>query len=260
MEACGVASLPYLLAAGGSVDGHPKENNPLIMAITHRTEQDKALALISAGANVNVIDHDGMTPLMHAVLNGRDKVCDALLASGADPLAVDCTERTALRHGLESLCDGNAATQTDMQLIRRIVQVLSQNLPGQPEDVLLADIVLGNEAALKEKLRHGLDANVSIRGSIGSLCVSRETMETLQRGQVTPVLPSHATADSMASSSPLIMWAVAAAQPRCVATLLAHNADPEQLNADGISAFTMSNSPGVDATIRRLIRDVMEGE
>ena len=258
METCGVASLPYLLAAGGNVDGHPKEKNPLIMAITHRTEQDKALALISAGADVNVIDHDGMTPLMHAVLNGRDKVCDALLASGADPLAVDRTGRTPLRHGLETLCDGNAATQTDKRLIRRIVQVLSQNLPGQPEDIVLADIVLGNETSLLEKLQRGLDANMSILGSIGLRGVSRETMETLSRGRVTPVLPDHATADSIAQGSPLIMWAVSAGQPRCVAALLAHNADPERLNADGVSAFTMSNSPGVDAKIRRLVRDAMK--
>ncbi len=237
VENCGVESLPLLLAAGAQVDGHPKRDNPLRRAITHFTQQDKALALLEAGADINVTDPFGMTLLMHAVLNGRDQICQALLIRGADHLAVDATGRTALRHGLETLCHGNAVTETDKRRVLPIVKLLAEKLPGQPEDVLLTDIVLGNETSLEQRLQHGVNANTTIRGSIGLAGLSRETwQEQLDLSHAFPSLPSHVTADASAIGSPLLLWAVAANQEACVQKLLQHGADPKKANADGISA------------------------
>jgi ankyrin repeat protein len=265
MEYCGVQSLPLLLAAGGNVDGHPKGKNPLLVAIVERTKQDKAAALISAGANPNVADSAGMTPLMFSMLYGRDEVFEALIAAGADVHAVDATGRSALRHGLETLCDATGATASDGRRTRSLVRALAEGLPAQPEDLVLLDIVLGDHRSLAKRLNDGLDANTVISGSIGALGVSRETLDDQLKktGLIDAVvhgffLLDPESVDSIAGGSPLLMWAVAAKQARCIELLLSHGADAEQLNNDGVSAFTLSNSPRYGGKIRKLIRNAIE--
>lgn len=48
-----------------------------------------ALVLIAAGADVNAIQRHGWTPLHGAAEHGLVEVVEALLAAGADPLAVN---------------------------------------------------------------------------------------------------------------------------------------------------------------------------
>ena len=71
MQYCGVESLPILMDAGGQINANGEES-PLITAIVERTKQDKALALIDAGANPSVADDNGVTALMHAAALGRN--------------------------------------------------------------------------------------------------------------------------------------------------------------------------------------------
>jgi ankyrin repeat protein len=101
MRNCGPRTLPLLLKAGGNVNGNFEEANPLMFAIQARTKEDKALALIAAGAETNVRDVEGTTPLMLAAQYGRRKTFDALLNAGADTLAVDSCGRSVTRRVLE---------------------------------------------------------------------------------------------------------------------------------------------------------------
>lgn len=262
---CGVQSLPILLAAGAEIDGENGGDSPLLVAIVQRTKQDKALALIESGANPNIADKAGKTALMYAAAKGRDRVFDALLNAGADLYSVDVTGRTALRYALETLCSATAATDMVKRAAKRIVGKIRDELPAQPEDVVLLDIVLGEHVSLSYRLKQGLDANLTISGSIGFLGISLDTVcEKLEElGGTASVLDvlsivSPSSADSIAGGSTLLMWAVASRQHKCIETLLAYGADPERMNADGVSAFTLSNSPGFDSQTRKLIRDAME--
>lgn len=47
--------------------------------------------LIAAGANVNAVDDNGFTPLMHAARHGYPRILERLLRAGADPQAVVAT-------------------------------------------------------------------------------------------------------------------------------------------------------------------------
>jgi ankyrin repeat protein len=47
--------------------------------------------LIAAGANVNAVDGNGLTPLMHAAGRGYPRIVERLLRAGADPRAVAAT-------------------------------------------------------------------------------------------------------------------------------------------------------------------------
>lgn len=259
IETCGKGSLPLLLAAGANVDGHPKGENPLLTAIILRTEQDKALALIEAGANVNVTNACGMTPLMHATLNGRDKVSMALLAAGADPVTIDATGRTALRHGLETLCQGNAATESERRRVRPIVRQLAEYLPGQPEDIILADIVLENSDSLNQRIESGLDPNTTIRGSIGPMGLSQKTLrKSIELASGIPSVPDHLAADVITGSSPLLLWAIAAGRAKSVQVLLKHGADPMRTNDDGVSPADLVRSAQAPSKIQQMIQDAIK--
>ncbi len=261
VDECGVESLPIVLAAGGNVEGSQNGPNPLLTAIINRTKQDKALALLSKGANPNVRDGNGTTALMHALLNGRDEVFDALIQGGADSHAVDSTGRSALRYGLETLCLANGATQSDARRAKPLVERLAKSFPAQPEDSILCDIVLGNELALSERLNNGLDPNTFIQGAIGILGIARETFDESLTDSIHAISESVVAdtkqLDRIAGGTTLLMWAVAAQQTSCIESLLDHGADPELTNADGVSAFTLSNSPRYNETVRKLIRSAI---
>ncbi|MEM9505850.1 MAG: ankyrin repeat domain-containing protein, partial [Cyanobacteria bacterium P01_E01_bin.43] len=59
-----------------------------------------AAALIAAGAEVNWVDGEGVTPLILAAFKGHGELAALLLDHGADPTVVDQWDRTALDYAL----------------------------------------------------------------------------------------------------------------------------------------------------------------
>ncbi|MEM9907913.1 MAG: ankyrin repeat domain-containing protein [Cyanobacteria bacterium P01_D01_bin.44] len=59
-----------------------------------------AQALIDAGADVNWIDSEGVTPLILAAFKGHSELAQLLLEHGADPTVKDQWDRTALDYAL----------------------------------------------------------------------------------------------------------------------------------------------------------------
>ena len=58
--------------------------------------------MLAAGANVNVKDEHGNTPLLEAARNGHDDVVRALLAAGADTKVRNLDSKTALMLALQN--------------------------------------------------------------------------------------------------------------------------------------------------------------
>ena len=78
-----------LIAAGADVAA-PSRNNMRVTALHSALagqDRENTLALIAAGAPVNVAQQDGYTPLHEAAQNGDRDMVVALLAAGADPSA-----------------------------------------------------------------------------------------------------------------------------------------------------------------------------
>lgn len=100
MEGC-LPIVEYLIGAGADVnhrdpgDPHDPEAPGFGTVLTHALGCDEPLpivsALLDAGADPNVSRPDGWTPLMLAAHSGDINVAEALLASGADVLAVKGT-------------------------------------------------------------------------------------------------------------------------------------------------------------------------
>ncbi|KAJ6847987.1 ADP-ribosylation factor GTPase-activating protein AGD3 [Iris pallida] len=58
--------------------------------------------LLQYGANINITDLRGMTPLHHCVLKARQAFAKLLLTRGADPHAVDMDGKTPVQYAIES--------------------------------------------------------------------------------------------------------------------------------------------------------------
>ncbi|MDZ4657751.1 MAG: ankyrin repeat domain-containing protein [Bythopirellula sp.] len=248
MEYCGVATLPLLIAAGGKLNGEVSGINPLMSAIVARTKEDKALALIAAGVNVNVHDKNGLTPLMLAAERGRLKVFDALMNAGADLYAVDATGRSVLRRAVETAIGGRlGAIDTHQRKALQILRKLRDYLPAQPEDTILIDIALGDLKELKRKLASKLDPNLQIAGTIGDLGLPRSEYidRLISHGSVDKmleggVLPARQELDCNAGGSSLLMWAVTTRRIPVIKLLLDAGADPTLANDAGVSPRSLA--------------------
>lgn len=77
----------FLIASGADVSASSR--NAMRVTALHSAiagqDRESTLALIAAGASVNVAQQDGYTALHEAAQNGDREIADALLAAGADP-------------------------------------------------------------------------------------------------------------------------------------------------------------------------------
>jgi ankyrin repeat protein len=260
METCGVATMPILIDAGGRLNGEKSGVSPLLSAIVIRTKEDKALALIEAGANVDVCDAEGSTPLMLAAERGRLKIFDALIQAGADLFAVDAAGRSVLRRVAETAIGGRlGAIGTHRKYAMQILRKLRDHLPAQPEDTVLIDIVLGDVKELNRKLASGLDPNVAIVGGVGDLGLlwadyveHLKNQGDIDKILVIGVLPSRRNLDCGTGRSTLLMWAVVARNLPIIKLLLQAGADPDLKNDAGVSARILARE-WCDSTTRSLI-------
>jgi ankyrin repeat protein len=85
------SAVDFLLARGAGVNATSKNASalrPLHSAVAHRGDPAVALAiaqaLVAAGAEINVAQHGGWTPLHAAAFHGHAPMVEFLLASGAD--------------------------------------------------------------------------------------------------------------------------------------------------------------------------------
>jgi ankyrin repeat protein len=73
----------------------------LISSIVNEYPNITEMLLQVPDINVNLPDHYGLTPLMHAVIKGNQKVVELLLAKEVDIFQQDCEHRTAFSLAIE---------------------------------------------------------------------------------------------------------------------------------------------------------------
>jgi ankyrin repeat protein len=96
-EFCEIAKL--LLKAGADVNAMDREGmTPLMHATKYVNEAATAKVLLEYGADANAKDNEGMTPLMHAALKGGPELVNLLLKNGAFITVADFKGRTVETH------------------------------------------------------------------------------------------------------------------------------------------------------------------
>jgi uncharacterized protein len=85
-----------LLVALTGCEKRMKQEDAALLAAARTGHAGTVRDMIAAGANVNVKDEHGNTPLIEAARNGHDDVVRALLAAGADAKARNDDRKTAL--------------------------------------------------------------------------------------------------------------------------------------------------------------------
>lgn len=91
-----IALVLLLLVTLSGCEKRMKQEDAALMAAARTGHAGTVRDMIAAGANVNLKDEHGNTPLIEAARNGHDDVVRALLAAGADAKARNDDRKTAL--------------------------------------------------------------------------------------------------------------------------------------------------------------------
>jgi ankyrin repeat protein len=121
-----------------------------------KTHHEVAAALIQAGAEIDVQDPYGVTPLLFAAISGSPETIRMLLRSGANVKAKDVGGRTALIEALTT--ENDLPPETIEELIRAGSEVNVRIYGGLTPLMIAAS---GNSRILRAIIRAGADLNAT---------------------------------------------------------------------------------------------------
>jgi len=134
-----------------------------VIKLVYRKDLDGLRQAVAHEANLNAVDEDGRTPLMHAVLatDADSAMVRVLVANGANPNAADAGQKwTALHFAardqklpvVQALLDGGAVVDAEDSFgntpLWRCVMAANPNLE-------LVRLLIGKGADPRKKNRHG---------------------------------------------------------------------------------------------------------
>jgi ankyrin repeat protein len=144
----GLLSVAWLLAAAA-----PAAHGATLLEAVRSGDATAARALLAAGADANVRDVDGATPLLYAAHSANTEIVRALLAAGADP-------NLGNRYGVAPLHE--ASLVADAALIGLLLDAgaeVDAALPEGETPLMLASRTSG-VAAVQLLIGRGADVNV----------------------------------------------------------------------------------------------------
>jgi ankyrin repeat protein len=140
---------------------------PLINSISYKDDPYITKMLLDSGADPNLKDFNGWTPLMHAGYNNKKNTAKLLLEYGADPNIQDDFGVTALMHVSEK---GN--TDIAKLLLKHGAKL---NLPNNGGATALMYAVTYNKPDMvKLLLEHGADVSIKDKEGDTALSIARK--------------------------------------------------------------------------------------
>jgi ankyrin repeat protein len=200
-----------LLSAGADVNARNSEGVSPLMYLGENASADLVKDLLSAGANPNSVDESGMTPLLQVAGNVPFQVVKTLLAAGADATAKDNEDTTVLM---------NAAGNADVRVLKLLLSAATD--PGGQNE--------NGETALMMAVRSGRADNVRVLLGTGIAVDAKDE-----------------------NGSTALMQAVANEEPEVTKLLLEKGADVNNKDEDGTTALALAAGQGKPATMKILI-------
>ena len=146
-----------LLDAGAKVDSVNQDGLTPLSIAAWRNKPRLVSLLLKSGANPNQADKDGVTPLMYAVHSGNLKNVNLILATGADLSLQDRNGLTALHYAV------NAKPFVDQPKILAALLAAQANLnlvTAQGLTPLALAVMNGADGLIEALLQGGADANL----------------------------------------------------------------------------------------------------
>lgn len=156
----------------------------LVELCKNGNDWERAATLIEEGADVNIIDNEGNTPLFYAVGNGHSATVAKLIKAGADTNGADCSGALAWAcelghkdivhllvdsgvrvHGSLTGISSRIDEQGDIELAKALLTAGAGVSPDDPISalLLLKGCVEGDAEFIKAMLRAGLDADATAK-------------------------------------------------------------------------------------------------
>ncbi len=208
-----------------------------------RRHRDVVRAILDTGADPNIRDDTGRTPLWVAANWERSAVVRLLLARGADPNARDCDGRTPLLS-----CLGNLDIAEEL-----MAHGADVNLRGEHGNTPLLHYAGSRDPALVVSLlAHGADIEAANAYGYTPLMLSAGYGGYQHTFRV--LLDAGARCDVRAhDGSTALMWAARGGNTEAIHCLLDRGADLHARAADGGTAILWAAAEGQTETVRYLL-------
>lgn len=205
-------------------------------------------ALVEAGANMNVPDRDGTTPLMMAIINRHNDVAKLLIEKGAQLDLADSVGMTALYAAV------------DLRTLGRLINRPTPKATGETDNLTLVSMLLERGAKIDPRLRLPLLPRFHNAGD-AQLGEGATPLMRAARGRDIPVMklllakganPNLATRNY----SNALMFASGRGGDEvldAVRLCLEHGADVRAFNDNGDTPLHMAAAAGADALVRLLV-------
>lgn len=195
-----LAAVQRLLAAGAHINARDAAGwTPLIAACAAGTGRGQEYArsvpaaLLKAGADIHLADHNGMTALMYAAQNGRAATLQLLLEAGAEVNAADAFGMTALMYAAQSSCFG---AENVPLLLQHGADARAVNLEGETALRFAAA-----HATLLPAVQALLDAGADIDACDTSGYTALSVADKLGNAEIARLLIAHGAAAEISATT-----------------------------------------------------------
>lgn len=147
------------------------EANKVLLSVVSEGNTEGVHQMLSQGANVNVRDQQGKTPLLKAIYAGQIEVVSILLSYGANVNDTDKEGSTALIVA----CENNYPVITEM-ITKHKVNLHHKNKRGY--SALMISSMHGRDDIVKQLILAGA-ANGSLKDSAGNVLAAKGEKEPL---------------------------------------------------------------------------------
>jgi ankyrin repeat protein len=238
------AMIDKALAAGSNLD------DELLNAVLAK-DLTRVQYVIDRGANIDVQDANGLTPLMNSIKGGHLTLVKLLLKNAANPDAMDNDDWTALMHAAwnnePKMIRSLAAYGADMEKTEKLTQSTALTLAVQKGKAVAAVALLDSGANPNHTVGEAEYSPLMIAVNQGKI----PTAQALLQYGANP----DATNKGGVSA---LMIAAAANKSDMVSLLMKSGANPDLKDGMGETAFDIANARGssdAKAMIERLLKN-----